>query len=98
MRFDGEIFPINPKYEHVLGYRCYPGLEALPAPPDLVAFSIGYTRLEAEIEHSALYTLADFAMNNQRLIESIDVNPLVVHEEGKGCVAVDALIIARALD
>ena len=53
MGFTGAIYPVNPKYDEVLGYRCYPGLDVLPAPADLVAFSIGYARLEAEIEKAA---------------------------------------------
>ena len=53
MGFDGDIFPINPKYPDVLGHRCYPGLGELPTPVDLVTFSIGYTRLESEIEKAA---------------------------------------------
>ena len=55
MRFEGEIYPINPKYEEVLGYRCYPGLEDLPSPADLVAFSIGPTRLESEVKKAAAH-------------------------------------------
>ena len=37
----------------MLGYQCYAGLEDLPVAADLVAFSIGYTRLEGEIEKAA---------------------------------------------
>ena len=53
MNFEGDIYPINPKYVEVLGYRCYPALDALPASVDLVAFSIGYKRLESEIGKAA---------------------------------------------
>jgi acetyltransferase len=27
--FKGEVYPINPKYQELLGRRCYPSLEAL---------------------------------------------------------------------
>ncbi|GHC31962.1 acetate--CoA ligase family protein [Aidingimonas halophila] len=33
--FAGEIYPINPKLEHVLGVRAYPDLASLPGPIDL---------------------------------------------------------------
>lgn len=35
-RFEGEVFPVNPKYDEIAGRRCYPSLVALPQPPDLV--------------------------------------------------------------
>ncbi len=31
-----EVFPVNPKYEKVLGDKCYPSLKALPKTPDIV--------------------------------------------------------------
>ena len=58
----------------------------------------GRGKSDRDALQAALYTLADFAMDNHALVESIDVNPLVVHEEGNGCVAVDALIVRRGLD
>jgi len=55
----------------------------------------GRAEADREALHRALYGLADFALDNADGIESIDINPLVVHENGKGCVAVDALIVPR---
>lgn len=34
-RFQGEILPVNPKYDQILGQRCYPDLESIDPPPDL---------------------------------------------------------------
>lgn len=31
-----QVIPVTPAYEEVLGERCYPGLDALPEPPDVV--------------------------------------------------------------
>ena len=39
--YQGQIFPINPKYEEVFGKRCYPDIESLPQAPDLVVLAIG---------------------------------------------------------
>lgn len=39
--YAGQVYPINPKYEEVFGYRCYPDVEALPSAPDLVVLAIG---------------------------------------------------------
>jgi acyl-CoA synthetase (NDP forming) len=39
--YQGAIYPINPKYEEVFGLRCWPSIEDLLAPPDLVVLAIG---------------------------------------------------------
>ncbi|HSN81761.1 MAG TPA: bifunctional acetate--CoA ligase family protein/GNAT family N-acetyltransferase [Polyangiales bacterium] len=33
--FEGELYPINPKHETVLGHRCYPDIESIGASVDL---------------------------------------------------------------
>jgi len=33
--YPGKLYPVNPKYDEILGQRCYPSLEALPETPDL---------------------------------------------------------------
>lgn len=40
MGFQGEIFPVNPRYEEVMGYRCYQRLTDLPTLPDVAVFAI----------------------------------------------------------
>jgi acyl-CoA synthetase (NDP forming) len=51
----------------------------------------------ADIEALAanLYALADFAWANRDFIDEVDVNPIKVFSRGKGCVAIDALIVPR---
>jgi len=39
--FEGEVYPVNPKYEEVFGYRCYPDIESVPQVPDLAVLAIG---------------------------------------------------------
>jgi acyl-CoA synthetase (NDP forming) len=39
--FEGEVYPVNPKYEEVFGYRCYPDIESVPQAPDLAVLAIG---------------------------------------------------------
>ena len=34
-QYEGEIHPVNPKEEEILGYRCYPKVSAIPGPVDL---------------------------------------------------------------
>ncbi len=37
--FEGEIWPVNPKYGEIGGRRCYPDAAALPAAPDLAVIA-----------------------------------------------------------
>jgi acetyltransferase len=34
-RFQGDVFPVNPKYSELLAHKCYPDLESIDPPPDL---------------------------------------------------------------
>ena len=43
----------------------------------------------------ALVKLSEIAAANADTIESIDLNPFIVHEKGKGATAVDALIVRK---
>ena len=38
--FVGEVYPVNPRYDEVAGYRCYPDLGDLPNVPDLVVAAV----------------------------------------------------------
>lgn len=51
--FQGGIYPINPRYEEVLGFRCYPNLAALPEKPDAVFIGIPAEQVPAVLEEVA---------------------------------------------
>ena len=38
--FAGEVYPVNPRYDEVAGYRCYADLGDLPNVPDLVVAAV----------------------------------------------------------
>lgn len=38
--YKGGIFPVNPKYTEVFGLKCWPDIESVPAPVDLVVLAI----------------------------------------------------------
>ncbi len=38
--YAGAVYPINPKYERVFDWRCWPDLESLPETPDLLVLAI----------------------------------------------------------
>lgn len=39
-RFKGKIFPVNPKYDEVLGLKCYKSVKEIPEPVDLVVIVV----------------------------------------------------------
>jgi acetate---CoA ligase (ADP-forming) len=43
--FTGDIYPINPRYETLLGLRCYRSVEELPAGVDVLAFCVNHERV-----------------------------------------------------
>ncbi len=51
--FDGQVFPVNPKYPALLGHTCYPSLRDLPQAPDVVAFCVATERVLDGIRQTA---------------------------------------------
>jgi acyl-CoA synthetase (NDP forming) len=47
--FDGTVYPVNPKYEELLGYRCYPSIGEVPGPVDVAVISLANEQLEATL-------------------------------------------------
>jgi len=44
-QYAGKLFPVNPKYQEVLGVKCYPSLAALPEAPDLALVVVNASRV-----------------------------------------------------
>ncbi|MBL7042232.1 MAG: CoA-binding protein, partial [Pirellulaceae bacterium] len=40
--YQGKIFPINPKYEELGGFKCYASILDVPEPVDLVLVAVNY--------------------------------------------------------
>ncbi len=51
--YDGDIYPVNPRYESIDGLPCYPDVASLPQAPD-----VGIVLLGAERAHLAVRDLA----------------------------------------
>jgi acyl-CoA synthetase (NDP forming) len=49
-RYAGPLFAVNPRYESVLGVRCFPTLAALPQPVEHVIFAVSDERIEAALD------------------------------------------------
>ena len=48
--YPGAVYPVNPKYDEVFGYRCWPDVESLPEAPDLVVVAIGAEEVTATLQ------------------------------------------------
>lgn len=48
--YEGDIYPVNPKYAEVQGVKCYSYLADLPEPPDLVVFAVSDRWLEKVLD------------------------------------------------
>ena len=44
-KYGGKLYPVNPKYQEILGVKCYPSLAALPEVPDLALVLINAARV-----------------------------------------------------
>jgi acyl-CoA synthetase (NDP forming) len=51
--FDGEVFPVNPGYPEIDGYRCYPAITEVPGPVDLAILGVANARLEDALRGAA---------------------------------------------
>jgi acyl-CoA synthetase (NDP forming) len=51
--YRGQVYPVNPKYEHLLGSKCYASIRDLPEAPDVVAFCVSHSRVLENIKLSA---------------------------------------------
>jgi acyl-CoA synthetase (NDP forming) len=40
--YSGRVYPVNPRYEEVLGWKCLPSLQALTEPPEAVAVAVSF--------------------------------------------------------
>ena len=48
--YAGAVYPVNPRYEEVAGYRCYPDVAGLPEAPDVAVIAVGAKRVPEAID------------------------------------------------
>ena len=51
--FDGRIYPVNPKYDEVLGLRAYPSMAEIGEPVDLAILAVSNALLEEQLALAA---------------------------------------------
>ena len=48
--YPGQVYPVNPRYEVIGAWRCYPSVTALPAVPDVALVAVAAERAPAALE------------------------------------------------
>ncbi len=51
--FDGAVYPVNPRYEEVMGHACLPSLAEVPEPVDLAILGVANAMLEEQLRAAA---------------------------------------------
>ena len=51
--FEGDVYPVNPKYDEILGLRCYPAVADIGSPVDLAILAVGNALLEEQLRLAA---------------------------------------------
>jgi acyl-CoA synthetase (NDP forming) len=74
--FSGAIYPVNPRYAELQGHRCYTGLNALPAIPDLVIFAVGDQRIEAALDDAIALGVPAAVLHSSAVLDD-DTPPLL---------------------
>jgi acyl-CoA synthetase (NDP forming) len=68
--YQGEIFPVNPKYQSVFGQTCYASLDDLPGVPDLVVYAISGLPLEQSFERAMALQVGGIVIYASNAIEN----------------------------
>ena len=48
--YSGKLYPVNPRYQEILGHKCYPALADVPETPDLAIILINAARVADMLE------------------------------------------------
>jgi acetate---CoA ligase (ADP-forming) len=80
-KYQGKIYPINPKYQEIAGYRCYPSLLAVPGSIDVALLAVSQAKTlqilkecaEKNIKFVVLFTagFAEIGQEGERLQNEI---------------------------
>ena len=48
--YDGAVYPVNPRYEEVMGWRCYPEVASLPEVPEVALIAVTADQVAQQLE------------------------------------------------
>jgi acyl-CoA synthetase (NDP forming) len=82
-RYAGPLFAVNPRYESVLGVRCYPALAALPQSVEHVIFAVSDERIEAALDEAIAHGARAATLMSSLVLERDSDPPLRQRIEAK---------------
>ncbi|MCK6454630.1 MAG: acetate--CoA ligase family protein [Alphaproteobacteria bacterium] len=80
--FTGAVYPINPRYEEVEGFRCFPSLASLPERVDHVVLGVANARIEAALEEAIAHGARAATIFASLYLEN-DADPPLLQRVGK---------------
>jgi predicted CoA-binding protein len=83
-----EVYPVNPNYENIEGYKCYSDLSSLPAKPEVIDMVVSPKRGKPVIEEAA-----KLGIKNIWLQPGTHDEELLKMIEDKGMTAVQACVL-----
>lgn len=83
-----EVYPVNPNYETIDGYKCYPDLTSLPIKPEVIDMVVSPKRGRAIIEEAA-----KLGINNIWLQPGTYDEELLKLIQDRGLTAVQACVL-----
>ena len=75
-KYEGNIYPVNPGRDSVLGLPCYPELSSLPETVEHVAFAVSDQRIEAALAETIIHGALAATIMSQLIVEN-DSTPLL---------------------
>lgn len=85
--FGGQLYPINPKYTEIDGLRCYPDIEALPGPVDLLVLAVGAQEVAPQLRRAAAKGIRAAIVFASGFAETHDAAGLRLQAELEACIA-----------
>lgn len=81
--FKGNVYPINPRYQEVEGFKCYPSLAELPEKVDHVVLGIANARIEAALDEAIAHGAKGATIFASLYLEGDSEPPLVRRIQAK---------------
>lgn len=85
-KFAGAIYPINPKYPDISGLTCYPDIESLPGPVDLIALAVGARDVVTQLRRAAEKGIRSAVVFASGFAETNEADGRLLQDEFEACV------------
>ena len=82
--FGGNVYPVNPGYEHILDTKCYPDLAALPEKVEHAVLAVSNERMEAALDAAIAHGVRAVTLYASCILEQDTDPPLKSRLADKG--------------